>query len=187
MSAIVVNKKSNGKIRLCLDPQPLNKALKRCHYPIPTIEDVLPDLANEKVFTKLDCKNGYWQVKLDKDSSTLTTFNTPFGRYKWTRMPFGISPAGEIFQRRLDQAIDRVTAKKMVSRFEIFISRSPSFARDLEQNSSQSFSTPWMRGYQALRLQDGGCSTRKENTINKCSKVVFFQLLYSLEWCRYSR
>jgi len=79
VSAILVNKKSNGKIRLCLDPQPLNKALKRCHYPIPTIEDVLPDLANAKVFTKLDCKNGYWQVPLDHDSSVLTTFNTPFG------------------------------------------------------------------------------------------------------------
>ena len=44
VSAIVVNKKSNGKIRLCLDPQPLNRALKRYHYPIPTIEEVLPDL-----------------------------------------------------------------------------------------------------------------------------------------------
>ena len=40
VSATVVNKKSNGKIRLCLDPKPLNKALKRCHHPIPTIEDV---------------------------------------------------------------------------------------------------------------------------------------------------
>ena len=97
VSAMVVNKKSNGKIRLCLDPQPLNKDLKRCHYPIPTIEDVLADLANAKVFTKLDCKNGYWQVKLDKDSSTQTTFNTPFGRYKWTRMP---CPAQNFSRRR---------------------------------------------------------------------------------------
>ena len=82
VSAIVVNKKSNGKIRLCFDPQPLNKALKRYHYPIPTIEEVLPDLANAKVFTKLDWKNGYWQVPLDHDSSVVTTFNTSFGRYK---------------------------------------------------------------------------------------------------------
>ena len=110
-----MNKKSNGKIRLCLDPQPLNRALKRCHYPILTIEEVLPDLANAKVFTKLDCKNGYWQVKLDEDSSTLTAFNTPFGRYKWTRMPFGISPAGEIFQRRLDQAIEGLDGVRTVA------------------------------------------------------------------------
>ena len=115
VSTIVVNKKNNGKIRLCLDSQPLNKALKRCHYPIPMIEDVLPDLANAKVFTKLVCKNGYWQVKLDKVSSMLTTFNTPFGHYKSTRMPFRISPAGEIFQRPLDQAMEGLAGVRMVA------------------------------------------------------------------------
>lgn len=90
VSSIVVNKKSNGKMRLCLDPQPLNKALKRCHYPIPTTEEVLPDLHDANVFSKVDCKNGYWQVKLDQESSRLTTFNTPFCHYRWHRMPFGI-------------------------------------------------------------------------------------------------
>ena len=45
----------------------------------------------------------------------LTTFNTPFGRYRWTRMPFGISPAGEIFQRRLDQAIEGLNGVKSVA------------------------------------------------------------------------
>ena len=80
MSAIVVNKKSNGKIRLCLDPQPLNRALKRCHYPIPTIEEVLPDLANAKVFTKLAGEAGprlvysnhlqylFWSLQMDQDA-----------------------------------------------------------------------------------------------------------------------
>lgn len=128
VSAIVVNKKSNGKIRLCLDPQPLNKALKRCHYPIPMIEDVLPDLANAKVFSKLDCKNGYWQVKLDQDSSILTTFNTPFGRFKWNRMPLGISPAGEIFQRRLDQAIEGLDGVRTVANDLLIIGNGESVA-----------------------------------------------------------
>ena len=54
VSAIVVVAKPNGKIRLCQDPRPLNKALKRCHHPIPTIDDVLPELSNAKVFTKVD-------------------------------------------------------------------------------------------------------------------------------------
>lgn len=128
VSAIVVNKKSNGKIRLCLDLQPLNRALKRCHYPIPTIEDMPPDLANTKVSTKLDCKNGYWPVKLDKGSSTLTTFNTSFGCYKWTRMPFGISPAGEIFQRRLDQAIEGLDGVRTVADDLLIIGNSESVA-----------------------------------------------------------
>ena len=70
------------------------------------MEDVLPNLENAKVFTKVDSRNGYWQVKLEYDSSFLTTFNTPFGRCKWNRMPFDISTAGEIFQRRLDKKND---------------------------------------------------------------------------------
>ena len=115
VNAIVVAKKSNGKIRLCLDPRPLNKHLKRCLHPIPNIEDVLPELAKAKVFTKVDCRNGYWQVKLDSESSLLTTFNTPFGRYKWNRMPFGISPAGEIFQKRLDEAIEGLEGVRTVA------------------------------------------------------------------------
>ena len=115
VSALVVVAKPNGKIRLCLDPRPLNKALKRCHHPIPTIDDVLPELSNAKVFTKVDCSSGYWQVKLDDESSLLTTFNTPFGRFKWKRMPFGISPAGEIFQQRLHQAIDDLEGVRTVA------------------------------------------------------------------------
>ena len=47
-----------------------------------------------------DVSNGFWHVKLDEESSLLTTFETPLGRYKWKRMPFGISPAPEVFQRR---------------------------------------------------------------------------------------
>ena len=70
----------------------------------------------------------------------------------------------------------RVEAKNIVSWFEIFISQSPFFARDLEQNLSQSFPTPGMQGYQALHLQDGRPSTRKENMIKKCSKLVFFSI-----------
>ena len=80
-----------------------------------TIEDILPELGKANVFSKLDCLNGYWQVPLDEESSLLTTFGTPFGRYKWKRLPFGISPAGEIFQSRLDQAIDNLEGVKTVT------------------------------------------------------------------------
>ena len=115
ISATVVAKKSNGDIHLCLDPKPLNKVLKRCKYPLPVIEEVLPELGKAKVFTKVDYKNGYWQVKLNETSSLLTTFATPFGRYKWKCMPFSIAPAGEIFQSRLDQAIEGLDGVKTVA------------------------------------------------------------------------
>ena len=106
VNSVVITRKANGNLRLCLDPKPLNKALKRCHFPMPVIEDILPELGKAKVFTKLNCKDGYWQIKLTDESSLLMTFATPFGRYKWNRMPFGISPASEIFQLRLHKAVE---------------------------------------------------------------------------------
>lgn len=82
------------------------QSLKRSNYPMPTIDDVLPELANAKVFTKADVKSGFWHVKLDNESSKLTIFSTPWGRFKWNRLPFGISPAPEEFQRRLNEALE---------------------------------------------------------------------------------
>ena len=104
-SGIVVVHKSNGSLRICIDPQQLNKGLKRRTYQVPTVEELLPELTKARVFSKCDVKSGFWHIKLDEASSKLTTFSTPFGRYKWNRMPFGIAPAPEIFQCRLEQAL----------------------------------------------------------------------------------
>lgn len=95
-----------GKLRICIDPKDLNTALQRSHYPMPTIDEILPKLAKAKVFSTLDAKDGFWQVKLDEKSSFLTTFWTPFGRYRWLRMPFGISSAPEEYQRRQHEAVE---------------------------------------------------------------------------------
>ena len=96
VSSMVVVQKKNNKLRICLDPRDLNKAIMRSHYPLPTIEQVATRLNKAKIFTVLDAKTGFWQVELDQKSSYLTTFNTPFGRYHWMRMPFGISSAPEV-------------------------------------------------------------------------------------------
>ena len=80
ISSLVVTAKRIGKVRLCIDPKPLNNALKRNHQPLPTIEDVLPLLSDGKFFTVLDARNGLWHVQLDTKSSYLTTFSTPWGR-----------------------------------------------------------------------------------------------------------
>ena len=64
ISGMVVVQKQNGKPRVCIDPRPLNKALKRSHFPLPTIEDIIPDLSRAKVFTVCDVKSGFWHVKL---------------------------------------------------------------------------------------------------------------------------
>ena len=71
------SKKNSTDIRLFIDPQQLNKAVLREMQLLPIIDDVLPELANAKVFPKFDLRNGYWHCKLDEESSLLTTFQTP--------------------------------------------------------------------------------------------------------------
>ena len=100
-SRMVVTTKKSGKLRICIDPRPLNKALQREHYPLPVMEDMLPKLSNTRVFSKLDLSNAYWHVHLDKESSLLTTFQTQYGRYRWRRVPFGTSVSSELFQKHL--------------------------------------------------------------------------------------
>ena len=89
VSNIVVAVKKSGDLRVCIDPQGLNKALKRERYQLPILEDLLPELSKARVFTTIDLKAGYWHVTLDEPSSLMTTFSTPFGRYRWLRLPFG--------------------------------------------------------------------------------------------------
>lgn len=99
VSSVVIVEKPNGSLRLCIDPIDLNSQIKREHYPIPTSEDILSNLSGKKVYSVLDMKDSFWQVVLDSSCTDLCTFNTPFGRYKYLRMPFGLCSSPEVFQR----------------------------------------------------------------------------------------
>ncbi len=104
VNAFVVVEKSEGQgLRICLDPRELNKNIKREHYYTRTIDDILPKVAGAKYFSVLDARSGYWMVELDEDSSLLTTFSTPFGRFKFNRLPFGIVVSQDVFQRKMDK------------------------------------------------------------------------------------
>ncbi|KAK3091320.1 hypothetical protein FSP39_018897 [Pinctada imbricata] len=105
VSQMAIVHKSNGKLRICIDPQALNSALQREHYNLPVFDDILPKLQNAKIFSKLDIKEAFWHVRLDESSSELTTMITPFGRYRWARLPFGLKVSSEIFQRKLNEAL----------------------------------------------------------------------------------
>ena len=106
VSQVVVTTKKSGELRVCIDPKPLNEALKREHYRLPLLEDLLPALSEAKYFTKVDLASAFWHCRLDEPSSYLTTFGTPFGRYRWLRLPFGLKVSSEIFQKRIVQSID---------------------------------------------------------------------------------
>ena len=103
VNSLVIRGREIGRLCLCLDPKDLNKAIKREHHPIPTLEEITPKLAGAKLFSKLDARNGYWNVKLDEESSYLTTFNTTFGRYRFLRMLFGLRMSQDIFQFKIEE------------------------------------------------------------------------------------
>ena len=105
VNSIVPVRKPDGSIRLCLDPRDLNKAIERNAWYARTIDDVLPDLADATHITLCDANSGYWQVTLSLRSSLLTTFNTPWGKFRWLRLPFGLKIASDVFQERLDRVI----------------------------------------------------------------------------------
>jgi len=103
VNSIVCVTKPNGSLRLCLDPKDLNAAIKRPHHVMPTLDDVLPKLKGGKFFSILDARSGYWNIKLSTESSYLTTFATPFGRYRFLRLPFGLVCAQDVFQKKVDE------------------------------------------------------------------------------------
>ena len=106
VNSLVYRRKPNGSLRICLDPKDLNKAIYREHHVIPTLEEILPKLSGAKYFSIVDAKCGYWNVELDQESSYLTTFNSPFGRYRFLRMPFGLKMSQDVFQAKIDQTFE---------------------------------------------------------------------------------
>lgn len=79
-----------------------------------TLDDILPDLNNARIFSVFDAGHGFWHVKLSHQSSLLTTFNTPFGQYRWLRMPFGLCTAPDEFQRRQNEALEGLPGVKCI-------------------------------------------------------------------------
>ena len=174
VSSMVIVKKKSGKIRLCIDPKPLNKALKRSHYMLPVIEDIIPELTSAKVFTVCDVKNGFWHVELDQQSSYLTTFQTPYGRYRYCRMPFGISPAPEYFQQRLHQALEKIPGVFIIAD-DILVAGCGETAAEAEKDHD-------MKMTQLLeRCREKNIKLNKEKLLWKRSEVSYMGHLITAE------
>ena len=104
---VVIPKKNSNKMRLCVDLSHLNKYVKRERYMSSTPAQALTYTAanDARIFTKLDALKGHHQCPLDEESQLLTTFITPYGRFKFPRASYGISSISEHYNRRMDEVI----------------------------------------------------------------------------------
>lgn len=110
-SPIVLTKKKNGEIRMCIDFRALNKITTRDNFPLPLIEDQLDLLEGKKYFTTLNLKDGFFHIKMHEESVKYISFVTPLGQYKYLRMPFGLKGAPLKFQRYVTQIFkDQINA-----------------------------------------------------------------------------
>ena len=102
-AGMVVVPKPNGTVRICVDLTKLNQSVCRERHILPSVEQVLAQIGNAKVFSKLDANSG--KIELAPESAKLTTFITPYGCFCFNRLPFGITSAPEHFQRRMSEIL----------------------------------------------------------------------------------
>ena len=121
---------------MCVDLSHLNKYVQRERYQSSTLAEAVADIAsnNTKIFTKLDALKGYHQCPLNEESQLLTTFITPFGRFKYLRAPYGISSISEHYNRRMDEAFAGLTGyRRVVDDIVIYDSDSTQHAKHVRQ------------------------------------------------------
>ncbi|XP_029645379.1 uncharacterized protein K02A2.6-like [Octopus sinensis] len=168
VNSIVIKEKPNGTLRICLDPRDLNKALKREYHPIPTLEEITPSLAGSKLFSKLDASNGYWNIKIDEESSMLTTFNTPFGRYRFNRLPFGLKVSQDVFQRQIDETYQGCKGAIGIAD-DIQVHGKDETTHDLNLHEAME------------KTRQAGIKLNANKCVVKAKKCKFFGIIYSAE------
>ena len=130
---VVVHQK--GKVRMCLDVRRLNERTIKDPYPVPLVSELLAYIREKKVFTQLDFKKGYWQVPLSEQASRVCTMITPWGKFSFKRMIFGLCNAPSKFQRVLDDIFGDIPQWKVLRFFDdlLIMGNSDEEVQELEE------------------------------------------------------
>ncbi|EGT31788.1 hypothetical protein CAEBREN_31619 [Caenorhabditis brenneri] len=114
ISPIVIVKKKNGSLRVCLDFRKLNEVTIPDNYPLPRIDAIVERVGHMKFFSSLDMANGYLQLRLDDESSYKCGFTTENRVYAYSHLPFGLKSAASYFQRALKTVLDGMDHEVML-------------------------------------------------------------------------
>ncbi|KAJ8031683.1 hypothetical protein HOLleu_24949 [Holothuria leucospilota] len=132
-SPIVVVKKKDGSIRLCIDYRKLNNKTIKDSYALPRIEESLDALEGARWFSSLDLQSGYWQIEVAEQDKYKTAFTTPMGFFECNRMPFGLTSAPSTFQRLMEKCMGDMNLKKCLVYLDDIIIFSKTFEEHLER------------------------------------------------------
>lgn len=113
-SPIVVVRKKNGDVRLCVDYRKLNSQTIKDAYALPNLEESFSALAGSQWFSVMDLKSGYYQVEMNEEDKPKTVFVCPFGFYEFSRMPQGVTNAPSTFQRLMEKCMKDINLKEVL-------------------------------------------------------------------------
>lgn len=132
-SPIVVVRKKNGQVRLCIDFRKLNLQTVKDAYALPKLEDTFTALSGSKWFSVLDLKSGYYQIEVDESDKPKTAFVCPLGFWEFNRMPQGVTNAPSTFQRLMEKCMGDMNLTEVV----VFLDDLIIFSKTLEEHETR--------------------------------------------------